>query len=97
MSLRNMTVQYTGDTLYLPPLEREVKHIIVYNDGLNGFKHFEPIVHCKDCMFSEVVTVRYSDRSFAVCLADWCEGSEGVHPIIEPDGFCSYGERKNYD
>lgn len=37
-----MTVQYVGDTLYLPPLEREVNHIIVYNDGLNGFEHFEP-------------------------------------------------------
>lgn len=40
MSLRNMEVQYVGDTLYLPPLEREVKHIIVRE--VKDLEHFKP-------------------------------------------------------
>ena len=58
MCLRNMTVQYTDDTLYIPPLEREVKHIIVYNDGLNGFEHFEPE---RTCIMSVIADWEYAD------------------------------------
>lgn len=47
MSLRNMTVQYVGDTLYLPPLEREVNHIIVRNEDVKNWEHFEPERTCR--------------------------------------------------
>jgi predicted RNA-binding Zn-ribbon protein involved in translation (DUF1610 family) len=44
-----MEVQYIGDTLYLPPLERDVKHIVVRNKTANGlsYEYFEPARMCK--------------------------------------------------
>lgn len=48
MSLRNMEVQYVGDTLYLPPLEREVKHIVVRDEDVNDWEHFEKGRTCHD-------------------------------------------------
>ena len=39
MSIRHIEIQYIGNTLYLPPLEREVKHIIVRN--VKDWEHFE--------------------------------------------------------
>lgn len=47
MSLRNMTVQYVGDTLYLPTFERDVKHIVVRNEDVKDWEHFEPKRTCK--------------------------------------------------
>lgn len=47
MSLRNIIVQYVGDTLYLPPLEREVNHIIVSEYDVKDWEHFEPVRTCK--------------------------------------------------
>lgn len=46
MSLRNIIVQYVGDTLYLPTLEREVKHITVRKPEVNGFEYFVPERTC---------------------------------------------------
>jgi len=77
MSLRNIIVQYVGDTLYLPPLEREVKHIIVGEYDERDWEHFEPVVRCRDC------TV-YDGEGYG------CSYGRGD----EPDGFCSWGERK---
>ena len=45
--MRNMEVQYVGDTLYLPPLEREVNHIIIREDDVKDWEHFEPKRTCK--------------------------------------------------
>lgn len=52
------------------------------------------IVRCKDCKYCELQTVSYSDKPLFVCLAEWCEGSEHDNPLVEPDGFCAWGERK---
>lgn len=96
MSMRKMTVQYIGDTLYLPSLEREVRHIIErdveqVSERLHAFG-WEKVVRCRDCKFIKIMPVRYSDRSSVICLADWWEGSEGDHPFVDPDGFCAWGE-----
>lgn len=48
MSLRDMEVQYVGDTLYLPPFEREVKHIVVRNEDVKDWEYFEPERTCHD-------------------------------------------------
>lgn len=71
MSLRKITVQYTGDTLYLPPLEREVKHIIVYNDGLNGFEHFVPERTCENVPQADGAWFKCSECGFWM---DWYVG-----------------------
>lgn len=55
----------------------------------------EQIVRCKDCKFCEQQKVRYAPNPIYVCLADWCMGSEGDNPLVEPDGFCAWGERRN--
>lgn len=68
--------------------DREINRVVC--DG----KDLPSIVRCKDCKFSEVVTDCYSDKSFLGCNAEWCEGSEGDHPCVEPNGFCMWGERK---
>lgn len=62
---------------------------VLWNDKIYHVK--EPIVRCKDCKFSELMKVRYSDKKITICNAEWCEGSEGDHPIVDPDGFCAWG------
>lgn len=50
MSIRNMEVQYIGDTLYLPPLEREVSRIIVREYDLRDWEYFKPMwAGCDNC------------------------------------------------
>ena len=83
MSLRNMEVQYVGDTLYLPPLEREVKHIIVR--GVKDWEHFEPVVRCKDC---RAMRVKYGNTG----IECWMNGEPFT---VDPDGFCAWGERRS--
>lgn len=82
MSLRNMEVQYVGDTLYLPPLEREVKHIIVREAGVADWIRYEPIIRCRDCKHYTDDEVEY--RHYC---NEWCGQ-------VKPDGFCAWGERK---
>lgn len=53
----------------------------------------EKIVRCRDCKHHELQGVSYSDKLLSVCTAEWCEGSEHDNPLVEPDGFCAWGER----
>ena len=57
----------------------------------------EQIVRCRDCKHHELLTVWYSDKPLSVCTAEWCEGEEGYNLLVEPDGFCKWGERKEVD
>jgi hypothetical protein len=43
-----MEVQYVCYTLYLPPFEREVNHIVVRKPDVNGFEYFEPRRTCEE-------------------------------------------------
>lgn len=52
------------------------------------------IVRCRDCKHYELLTVSYSDKPLSVCTAEWCEGMERDNPLVEPDGFCAWGERR---
>ena len=54
----------------------------------------EEIVRCRDCKHHESQGVSYSDKPLSVCTAEWCEGSEHDNPLVEPNGFCAWGERK---
>ena len=49
----------------------------------------EPVVRCKDCMYSET-----DDMGFYYCVHDII-GGYGV--TFDADTFCSYGERKDDD
>lgn len=52
------------------------------------------IVLCRDCVHFEMKKVRYSSKPIFVCIAEWCEGSEGDNPLVNPDGFCAWAKRK---
>ena len=59
----------------------------------------EEIVRCRDCKHAHHDPAWQPDRRFKPvdlwsCHAEWCEGFEGDHPVVEPDGFCKWGERK---
>lgn len=85
MSLRNMEVQYVGDTLYLPPLEREVKHIVVREADVADWMRYEHIVRCCDCKH------RAGENVQAV-VSDLCMW---LNIIVKPDGFCAWAERRD--
>lgn len=57
-------------------------------------KFLGEIVRCRDCKHHKLQTVVYSDKPLSVCTAEWCEGSEGDNPLVEPNGFCKWGERR---
>lgn len=86
MSIRDITVQYVGDTLYLPPLEREVKHIVVREAGVADWIRYEPIVYCRDCKF-------YQPKEGAMLSCKFEYHGFTQWKLAEPDGFCAWGER----
>ena len=71
-------------------------------EGLTLQIHFKTngeIVRCRDCKHVKYDPEWQPDRRFKpvdlwTCHAEWCEGFEGDHPQVEPDGFCKWGERK---
>ena len=80
MSLRNMTVQYVGDTLYLPPLEREVKHIIVRNEDVKDWEHFELERTCKRITLG-------LEREREIATVSWICSACGKH-INKDHDYC---------
>ena len=54
----------------------------------------EEIVRCKDCKHHELMTVSYLDKPLSVCISEQWIGAEGDNPLVKPDGFCAWGERK---
>lgn len=54
---------------------------------------FVQVVRCRDCKYLEKITLSYSDKPLFACTAEWCIGAEGDNPLVEPDGFCAWGER----
>lgn len=53
----------------------------------------EEIVRCRDCKYHESMTVSYLDKPLSVCVSEQWVGAEGDNPLVEPDGFCKWGER----
>lgn len=73
MSLRSMTVQYVGDTLYLPPLEREIKHIIVGEYDVKDWEHFEPERTCHAELNEDRNAITCSECGSTMLLKGWEE------------------------
>lgn len=46
---------------------------------------YEQIVRCKDCVYFD----KYENDEISVCYR-----FDNEQPIVEPDGFCAWGERK---
>ena len=63
-------------------------------EGIYKEIDFVQVVRCRDCKYCATITVSYSDKPAHECIAEWCRGAEGDNPLVEPDGFCAWGERK---
>lgn len=64
----------------------------IYWQDDSGLYKREEIVRCRDCKYHDLQTVVYSSKPLSVCMAEWCEGSE--HELVEPNGYCKWGERR---
>lgn len=83
MSLRTMTVQYVGGTLYLPPFEREVNHIVV-----KDWEHFEKERTCS--MFPSDYYPCAEDDCMRLSIRMWtCSECEADNFGIKPN-FCPF-------
>lgn len=83
-----MEVQYVGNTLYLPPLEREVKHIIVRNNDVKDWEHFEPERTCCIVKASRKYVLSDGTELFEGGCSE-CNGYIG-----DGDNYCSECGRK---
>lgn len=70
------------------------EYITIWVDDLPDLKRGEEIVRCRDCKYHDLQTVVYSSKPLSVCMAEWCEGSEHDNPLVEPNGYCKWGERR---
>lgn len=86
--------------LWLQGGERMSEHIIERTSRKDGYTWYtetvehEEIVRCRDCKHHEYLNVSYSDKLYSVCLSEQWIGAEGDNPLVEPNGFCKWGERK---
>lgn len=53
--------------------------------GESLFKGCKKIVRCCDCVYFD----KYENDEISVCYR-----FDNEQPIVEPDGFCAWGERK---
>lgn len=67
-----------------------------YNElmGVIPDKIVQPIVRCRDCKHHEYMTLSYSDNPLSICISEQWVGAEGDNPLVVPNGFCKWGERK---
>ena len=64
------------------------------SNKVDDFVLHERIVRCSVCKYHDYMTVSYSDKPLSVCYSEQWIGAEGDNPLVEPDGFCKWGERK---
>lgn len=64
------------------------------SNKVDDFVLHERIVRCSDCKHHDYMTVSYSDKPLSVCYSEQWIGAEGDNPLVEPNGFCAWGERK---
>lgn len=72
---------------YRQRVERMDEYVTVWVDDLPDLKRGEPIVRCRDCEYFEPdgePSEVYPDRH-------WCDK---LTVYMSPDGFCSFGKRK---
>ena len=77
--------------------ERPEQPAKVVRDGWNvriewDFVQREEIVRCRDCVYA--TDGCYGCRYFSHVDLAWDYRWKEVHAKVEPDGFCSWGERK---
>ena len=85
----------------------EPNETVLHQRTPNGYEEWqwlpvrEEIVRCKDCKHSSVSfdETRTMCRYWSMNDYDDSESSHGytLYPVVEPDGFCAWGERKEVD
>ena len=74
------------------PFNADINEIIITAPTVDA----EPVVRCKDCYYC--VTEKSFDKEYLYCDAfyEHAEGDLiGVSLMVEPNHFCSWGERKD--
>lgn len=56
-----------------------------YPDERDSAMPITPIVRCRDCVYFD----KYENDEISVCYR-----FDNEQPIVEPDGFCKWGERE---
>lgn len=85
----------------------EPNETVLHSRTPNGYESWqwlpvrERIVRCRDCKHSSVSfdETRTMCRYWSMNDYDDSESSHGytLYPVVEPDGFCAWGERKEVD
>lgn len=57
-------------------------------------RQLKEIVRCCNCKHHKYMDVSYLDYPLSVCYSEQWEGAEGDNPLVEPNGFCKWGERR---
>ena len=69
-----------------------------YWDGWSAVKRMGGLVRCRDCKHSSVSfdETRTTCRYWSMNDYDDSESSHGytLYPVVQPDGFCAWGKRK---
>ena len=60
----------------------------IYWQDDSGLYKREEIVRCRDCVYFD----KYENDEISVCYR-----FDNEQPIVEPDGFCKWGERREDD
>ena len=81
MSIRKLIVQYVGNVLLLPKLERDVMRVYERDRIGRTVREYVPIVRCKDCKRNGTWS----------CMVN--HGADEIMPM-DDDDFCSWGERR---
>lgn len=69
-------------------------HYKIHDDGLTFklepiYEELVPVVRCKDCGYCVVYKETNGDGTYLGCTRTW-----GVRGALDPNDFCSYGERR---
>lgn len=73
------------------------EYIIKINEPISTLfyeRKLKEIVRCRDCKYHELLTVSYLNNPLSVCISEQWVGAEGDNPLVVPNGFCKWGERK---
>ena len=62
-----------------------IAHCVDSVSGVRYDERREEIVRCRDCVYFD----KYENDEISVCYR-----FDNEQPIVEPDGFCKWGERR---
>lgn len=76
-----------------------MEYIGVIDDIGNGLSNMyvtdEPIIRCRDCVYFSYDERVFGDEWIPVNICDRMHDDQGECLIVQPNGFCAWGERRS--